>query len=129
MRPASGVAPQPSNGTRCAGQPPKVRSHEPVRNSLTLAERAFDTREVLTVHDIEGYRRSAAMAPLSPDAVQRILGDVEQLARERQQIAAILAELPASFGVPSARPSTSYNTSSWTEVGCGRPGPDPPCGK
>ena len=52
----------------------------------------------MTVHDIEGYRRSAAMAPLSPDAVQRILVDLDQLVRERQQIATILAMLPASFG-------------------------------
>jgi hypothetical protein len=33
----------------------------------------------------------AAMAPLSPFACLRILTDLEQLARERQQIAAILS--------------------------------------
>jgi hypothetical protein len=65
---------------------------------LTGSERAFDTGGVISVHEVEGYRRSAAMAPLSPDACLRILTDLEQLVRERQQIAAILTGLPASFG-------------------------------
>ena len=65
---------------------------------MTRDEQAFDTGRVIDVHELEGYRRSAAMAPLSPDAVQRILDYLGRLVAEREQITAILAALPASFG-------------------------------
>jgi len=56
----------------------------------------------LTVHDIEGFRRSAAMAPLSKDETARILDACDRLVRERARIANVLAELPTSFGAVRA---------------------------
>ena len=52
---------------------------------------------MLTVNDVEGIRRSAAMAPLSSDEAFRVLETCDQLLRERDRIAAALADLPASF--------------------------------
>jgi hypothetical protein len=57
----------------------------------------FDTGVMLTVNDVEGIRRSAAMAPLSSDEAFRILEACDQLLRERR-IVAVLADLPASWG-------------------------------
>jgi hypothetical protein len=53
---------------------------------------------MLTLHDVEGSRRSAAMAPLSRDETVRLLDTCTQLLRERSQIAEVLGRLPASFG-------------------------------
>gem|GEM_PF-2044175 len=52
---------------------------------------------MLTIHDLEGLRRSAAMAPLSQAEVLRLIDDCDRLLRERQQITAALAELPTSW--------------------------------
>jgi len=51
---------------------------------------------VLSVHDIESPRRSQAMAPLSASDVTELLETCRQLTVERQQIAAVLADLPES---------------------------------
>ncbi|MEP7204505.1 MAG: hypothetical protein ABI894_17975 [Ilumatobacteraceae bacterium] len=54
---------------------------------------------MLSRTDIEGLRRSAAMAPLSPDSVTQILQACEQMAREREQIQLILtSQLPPGWG-------------------------------
>ena len=53
---------------------------------------------MLTVGEIEIIRRSAAMARLSKDETFRVLEVCDRLVRERQQIAALLAHLPTSFG-------------------------------
>jgi hypothetical protein len=53
---------------------------------------------MLTVNDVEGIRRSAAMAALSSDEAFRVLEACDQLLRERARIAAVLADLPASWG-------------------------------
>lgn len=52
---------------------------------------------MLTIHDVESIRRSAAMAPLSRDEAFRVLEACDQLLRERARIAAVLANLPASW--------------------------------
>jgi hypothetical protein len=51
-----------------------------------------------TTHDIEGLRRSAAMAPLSHSETLRVLDEIDGLVRERVEIACQLAELPSTFG-------------------------------
>ncbi len=58
--------------------------------------RLREHRAVLTVEEVEGLRRSAAMAPLSPTQVLDLLDECASMARERQQIAAALADLPES---------------------------------
>lgn len=57
----------------------------------------FDDVRVITVHDVESIRRSAAMAPLSRDEAFRVLETCDQLLRERARIATLLAELPPSW--------------------------------
>ena len=57
---------------------------------------------MLTVNDVEGFRRSAAMAPLSKEATMQILEEFDKLIRERAQIAAVLGDLPSSFGAVRA---------------------------
>jgi hypothetical protein len=57
----------------------------------------FDTGRVLTIHDVESIRRSAAMAPMSQDEAFRVLEACDQLLRERARIAGVLAELPSSW--------------------------------
>ena len=57
----------------------------------------FDTLQMLTVNDVDAIRRSAAMAPLSSDEAFRVLDACDQLLRERARIAAVLADLPASW--------------------------------
>ena len=52
---------------------------------------------MLTIHDVESIRRSAAMAPLSSDEAFRVLEACDQLLRERARIAAALADLPPSW--------------------------------
>jgi hypothetical protein len=64
---------------------------------LAMDEQLFDTTSMLTVHDVESIRRSAAMAPLSSDEAFRMLETCDQLLRERAQIAEVLADLPASW--------------------------------
>jgi hypothetical protein len=51
---------------------------------------------VLTPHDIESLRRSHALSPLSPASVTELLETCRQLARERTEIAGVLADLPES---------------------------------
>jgi hypothetical protein len=51
---------------------------------------------VLSVEELERMRRSAAMAPLTPDAVSRLLDSCAEMAAERRQIVAVLARLPRS---------------------------------
>jgi hypothetical protein len=53
---------------------------------------------MLNEHDVEGLRRSAAMAPLSPAHVEEPLDTTQRLLAERREIRAVLAELPGSFG-------------------------------
>lgn len=48
--------------------------------------------------DVERLRRSHAMAPLPVSEVERLLEQCAQMARERQQIAVLLAELPGTVG-------------------------------
>ena len=52
---------------------------------------------MLTVHEIENMRRSAAMSPLSLDDQRKLLDACAELTRERAEIAAVLAELPTSW--------------------------------
>jgi hypothetical protein len=53
---------------------------------------------MLSRTEIEGLRRSAAMAPLSADAVTQVLQACEQMAREREQIQLILkSQLPPNW--------------------------------
>jgi hypothetical protein len=52
---------------------------------------------MLTIHDVESIRRSAAMSPLSSDEAFRLLDACDQLLRERARIAAVLHDLPASW--------------------------------
>ena len=52
---------------------------------------------MLTANDVESIRRPAAMAPLSSDEAFRVLEACGQLLRERARIAAVLADLPASW--------------------------------
>ena len=51
---------------------------------------------MLALHEIESMRRSHAMAPLSPAAVVELLETCQRLARERQEIVSVLADLPES---------------------------------
>jgi hypothetical protein len=68
------------------------------RPRLLLVEHAFDNvLRMLTVNDVDAIRRSAAMAPLSSDEANRVLEACDQLLRERAKIAAVLADLPASW--------------------------------
>ena len=53
---------------------------------------------VMTLSELEITRRSAAMAPLSPSAVAQLLEEMRQLLVERQQIGAIVANLPPTMG-------------------------------
>jgi hypothetical protein len=65
---------------------------------LAPDERTFDTvAVVLTVEQVEQVRRSSAMAPLSRGEVDRLLESCAEMARERRQIAGILAQLPSNF--------------------------------
>jgi hypothetical protein len=52
---------------------------------------------MLTSHEVESLRRSQAMAPLSPQHVHQLLDACQQMAREREAIVQVLAELPDSF--------------------------------
>ena len=52
---------------------------------------------MLTTNDVESIRRSAAMAPLSQNEAFRVLEACSQLLAERSRIAALLADLPASW--------------------------------
>ena len=62
----------------------------------------FDTVSMLSVYDIEGFRRSAAMAPLSKEETFRILDECARMIDERSRMAGVLADLPASFGAVRA---------------------------
>ena len=55
-------------------------------------------RCVMTLSELEITRRSAAMAPLSQPAVTQLLEEMRQLLVERQQIGAIVANLPPTMG-------------------------------
>jgi hypothetical protein len=48
--------------------------------------------------DVERLRRSHAMAPLAASQVELLLEECGRMARQRQQVAAVLAELPGSVG-------------------------------
>lgn len=52
---------------------------------------------MLRTHDIEGLRRSNAMAPLSQTHVCELIESCAAMAREREQIRAVLAELSSPF--------------------------------
>jgi hypothetical protein len=54
--------------------------------------------DVMTLSELEITRRSAAMAPLSPLAVNQLLADMQQLLLERERITAIVANLPPTMG-------------------------------
>ena len=54
--------------------------------------------DVMTLSELEITRRSAAMAPLSPLAVNQLLADMHQLLLERERITAIVANLPPTMG-------------------------------
>jgi hypothetical protein len=53
---------------------------------------------VMTLSELEITRRSAAMAPLSPMAVNQLLADMQRLLLERERITAIVANLPSTMG-------------------------------
>lgn len=53
---------------------------------------------MMTVAELEGLRRSHAMAPLPATKVAALIEACDQLVREREQIATIVAALPNSFG-------------------------------
>jgi hypothetical protein len=53
---------------------------------------------MLRAHDIEGLRRSNAMAPLSQSHVSELIESCAAMAREREQIRNVLAELSSPFG-------------------------------
>jgi hypothetical protein len=53
---------------------------------------------MLTIHDIEGLRRSVAMEPLSHAQTVRVLDEIDGLVRDRAEVARVLAGLPTSFG-------------------------------
>lgn len=72
---------------------------DPVSRSLLFANiRSNLTRSgvMLSPHEIESLRRSHAMAPLSPAAVVELLDACAQMARERNEIADVLDDLPES---------------------------------
>ena len=52
---------------------------------------------MLSVHEIESMRRSHAMAPLSPATVNELLDSCAVMARQRAEMANLLAGLPTSF--------------------------------
>lgn len=52
---------------------------------------------MLKVHEIEGLRRSNAMAPLSQSHVAEILESCAAMARERQAIVDVLSGLTPPF--------------------------------
>ncbi len=52
----------------------------------------------MTLSELEITRRSAAMAPLSQAAVTQLLEELRLLLVERQQIGAIVADLPPTMG-------------------------------
>ena len=52
---------------------------------------------MLASHEIESMRRSHAMAPLSQSHVAELIETCTQLAKEREQIAAVVIGLPDSF--------------------------------
>ena len=54
--------------------------------------------DVMTLSELEITRRSAAMAPLSPMAVNQLLTYMQQLLLERERISAIVANLPPTMG-------------------------------
>ena len=57
---------------------------------------------MLSGHEIEGLRRSHAMAPLSASHVSELLETCAELSRRQAAIAAVLADLPDSFGAVRA---------------------------
>jgi predicted component of type VI protein secretion system len=48
--------------------------------------------------ELEILKRSAAMAPLAPDHVDRLIRELERLLEERDQLRAIVDGLGPSFG-------------------------------
>lgn len=52
---------------------------------------------MLASNEIESLQRSNAMAPLSQSHLQELLDSCAAMARERQAIVAVLADLPLSF--------------------------------
>ncbi len=52
---------------------------------------------MVTLSELESLRRSVAMAPLPSSQVLAIIDACDQLVREREQVAAIVAGLPTSF--------------------------------
>ena len=76
--------------------------------------------DVLTIAEITTLRRSATMAPPSPASVAELLGACEQMARERDEIAAVLDALPATFAeVRAAQPAARDRS---VTLSGGRPG-------
>jgi hypothetical protein len=69
--------------------------------SVGFCERLFDRAMIdamLKSHEIEGLRRSNAMAPLSQSHVAGLLESCAAMAREREAIQSVLAELSPPFG-------------------------------
>ena len=52
---------------------------------------------MVTLSELESLRRSQAIAPLPSSQVLAIIDACDQLVRERDRIAAIVAGLPTSF--------------------------------
>jgi predicted component of type VI protein secretion system len=52
----------------------------------------------LTQYDMESMIRSAAMAPLSPDNVRRVLMEHQELLREREALEELLGRLLPAWG-------------------------------
>ena len=56
------------------------------------------SHDVMTLSELEITRRSAAMAPLSPTAVNQLLEDMQRLLSSVNRITAIVANLPPAIG-------------------------------
>ena len=52
----------------------------------------------LQPHEIEGLLRSAAMAPLSPDSVRRVLEEHQELLQDRVELEALIGRLLPAWG-------------------------------
>ena len=59
--------------------------------------RYYDEIGLLSPEAIEGYRRSAAMAPLPPTAVAELLETAAELARRQREIAKALHSLQSRW--------------------------------
>lgn len=90
------VQPRQRVGPLCRSAP----TPQPVKKlgHLRTCVRRAMIGAMLRAHDIEGLRRSNAMAPLSQSHVSELIESCAAMAREREQIRIVLAELSSPFG-------------------------------